>query len=220
MRLGPTDRNARSRVREAAIAVFGREGLHAPLRAVADEAGLTAGRIVQLFGSKDGLRRACDDHVFGVIRTAKRDTMVGGAGATMISRFAMLDEYVPYLAYVARSVQAGGEHAREFIDHMVEDALAYMADAVAAGTVLPSRDERARVRYLTEISLGHLALRLSLDAPQDAEELASCLRAHLDAIALPALELYTQGFLTDRRMLDSYLLYVGDPPDQEQAASA
>lgn len=221
MRLEPSDLSTRSRVREAAIAVFGREGLHAPLRSVAAEAGLTAGRIVQLFGSKDALQRHCDEHVFSVIRTTKRDAMVNGAGsASALGRLAMLDEYVPYVAYVARSVQAGGQHAREFIDHMVDDALAYITDAVVAGTVVPSRDERARVRYLTESSLGHLALRLSLDSPQSAEELSSCLRRHLDGVMLPALELYTQGFLTDRRMLDSYLLYVGDPPDPEQAASA
>jgi hypothetical protein len=29
---------------------------------------------------------------------------------------------------------------------------------------------------------------------------------------LPMLELFTEGFLTTRRMLDDYLLYVGDPP--------
>ena len=29
----------------------------------------------------------------------------------------------------------------------------------------------------------------------------------------PMLELFTQGFLSSRRMLDDYLLYVGDPPD-------
>jgi hypothetical protein len=29
---------------------------------------------------------------------------------------------------------------------------------------------------------------------------------------LPTLELFTEGILTTRRMLDDYLLYVGDPP--------
>jgi len=221
MRLEAAEASTRDRVRASAVAVFGRDGLGASLRAVAADAGLTAGRIVQLFGSKEELRRECDEHVFGVIREVKRDVMVRAHGsATTLEHLAMLDEYVPYVAYVARSVQAGGEQARAFIEHMVEDALDYVGDAVAAGTLVPSRDERARVRYLTESSLGHLALRLSLDAPQSAEEVRTSLRRHIEAIMLPALELYTQGFLVDRRMLDAYLLYVGDPPEADQAASA
>jgi AcrR family transcriptional regulator len=221
MRLGTSDDSTRVRVRAAAVAVFGRDGLGASLRSIAADAGLTAGRIVQLFGSKEELRRECDEHVFAVIREVKRDAMVRAHGsAATLEHLVMIDEYVPYVAYVARSVHAGGEQARAFIEHMVEDALDYVGDAVAAGTLLPSRDERARVRYLTESSLGHLALRLSLDAPQSAEELRSSMRAHIDDIVLPALELYTQGFLADRRMLDAYLLYVGDPPTSDQAASA
>jgi len=38
---------------------------------------------------------------------------------------------------------------------------------------------------------------------------------------LPTLELFTEGFLTTRRMLDDYLRYVGDrpPPGEEQPAA-
>ncbi len=36
---------------------------------------------------------------------------------------------------------------------------------------------------------------------------------------LPTLELFTEGLLTSRRMLDDYLLYVGDPPGDEQDQS-
>ena len=32
---------------------------------------------------------------------------------------------------------------------------------------------------------------------------------------LPTLELFTEGLLTSRRMLDDYLLYVGDPPEAD-----
>lgn len=203
------------------MAVFGREGIDASLRAVAAEAGLTAGRIVQLFGSKAKLLEACDEHVFGIIREAKRDGIVRAAGAgTMLRNLAMLDEFVPYVAYAARSVQAGGEHSRAFIDHVVDDAVEYVREAVAAGVVVPSIDEPARVRYMTESGLGHLALRLSLDAPKSAAELRTCVQRHFDETTLPALELYTQGFLTDRRMLDAYLLYVGDPPVVDEAEIA
>ena len=213
--------STRARVRDAAIELFGLAGFGVPLRTIAAQAGVTAGRIVQLYGSKGGLQSACDEHVFTVIREAKRESFTGAAGPTMMpSQLAAIEEYVPYVAYVARRVQAGGDDARAFIEHMADDALGYVGEAVAAGTVVPSRDERARVRYLAETSLGHLALRLSLDAPQTPDELAACVRRHIEAIMLPALELYTHGFLTDRRMLDAYLLYVGDPPEQDQAVPA
>jgi hypothetical protein len=43
-------------------------------------------------------------------------------------------------------------------------------------------------------------------------EFAVLFRRYVEDLALPALELFSQGLLVDRSMLDEYLMYVPDPP--------
>jgi hypothetical protein len=52
------------------------------------------------------------------------------------------------------------------------------------------------------------------------EEFPELFRRYVDDLALPALELFTEGLLVDRSMLDEYLMYVPDPPagDADNAA--
>ncbi len=48
--------------------MFGTEGFAASVRAVATRAEVSRGLLNHHFGSKDGLRAACDEHVLRVIR--------------------------------------------------------------------------------------------------------------------------------------------------------
>jgi AcrR family transcriptional regulator len=79
------------RLRDAAIARFGRDGFAVGLRAIAAHAGVTAALIVHHFGSKEGLRRACDEHVLAVVRAEvggddHRQRRAVTAGVVMSSR--------------------------------------------------------------------------------------------------------------------------------------
>ncbi|MBD5786098.1 TetR family transcriptional regulator [Cellulosimicrobium terreum] len=215
------DLSTRARIRDAAILRFARDGFRAPLRAIAEDAGVSAALVLHHFGSKDGLREACDAYVLATIRDTKSHVMADvAAAAPMAAWFAGIETYAPALGYTLRSLQAGGDLARTFVDHIVEDTVAYLRESVAAGTTTPSRDEGARARFLVLGALGSLLLSLTLDPPQDESDLATATRRYWDSVALPSLELYTEGFLTNRRMLDEYLLYVGDPPEEDDAASA
>ena len=78
------------RIRDAAILRYGRDGFSVGLRAVAADAGVTAGLVVHHFGSKDGLRKACDAYVLGVIRSAKLKATTGGPAAA-IAQLAEID---------------------------------------------------------------------------------------------------------------------------------
>ncbi|MCB7136244.1 TetR/AcrR family transcriptional regulator [Cellulosimicrobium marinum] len=215
------DLTTRARIRDAAILRFARDGFGAPLRAVAADAGVSAALVVHHFGSKDGLRQACDEHVLATVRTTKRDVMTDTAGAMpMAPWFAHVEEYAPAVGYALRSLQAGGPLARAFVEHLTADAEEYVREAVAAGVLRPSRDEKARARYLVRSSMGALLLSLTLDPPDSPDDLAGATRRYVDSVALPSLELYTEGLLATRRLLDEYLLYVGDPPQEQDAASA
>lgn len=209
------DLSTRARLREAAIGRFARDGFDVGLRLIAADAGLSAASAIKHFGSKEQLRSACDEYVFATIGAAKREVIADAsesAPMALLVQMARQAEYEPLIAYAVRSLGEGGEHARAFFEQVVDDAVAYIADAVAAGLARPSRDERARARYLCAAAFGGLMLELALDPPEEGD-LAGAMQRYLDRMTLPHLELYTQGFFTDRRMLDAYLRYVTDPPD-------
>ena len=204
------DVTARARIRDAAIRRFGVEGFGTGLRAIAADAGVSPALIVHHFGSKEGLRRECGDHVLGVIREHK-SAAVGQSGATAaFMAMSQMEDLAPLVGYALNTIAEGGEAARSFFDHFVADAEEYMAEGVAAGTIKPSRDERARVTYLTLFGFGAMLLDMRLNPPADT--LAATIRGYLGRVGLASVELFTQGLYTDHRMLDAYLLYVGDPP--------
>ncbi len=213
------DLSTRARIRDAAVLRFARTGFNASVRTIAADAGVSPGLVIHHFGSKDALHRACDEHVLAWIADSKRKNM---GPATSGGLFAILDEaddFAPLVGYVLRSLQAGGAVGKAFVEHMIADAEEYTAEAVRSGIAKPSRDERARVRYLVQSSLGSLLLAITLDPPDDPEDLSAVLRTFVTSQYLPMLELFTDGFLTSRRMLDDYLVYVGDPPDTPGATA-
>lgn len=200
------------RIRDAAILRYGRDGFSVGLRAVAADAGVTAGLVVHHFGSKDGLRRACDAYVLGVIRSEKLKATTGGPAAA-IAQLAEIEEYAPMALYSLRSLQAGGELANEFMERMCADALEYLEAGVASGLIRPSRDPAARARYLTMQAMGSLLLWISLHPGfREIDDFRKELRQISDEITLPALEVFSEGLFVDRTMLDEYLMYVCDPP--------
>lgn len=215
------DLTTRARIRDAAIRRFAADGMTASLRSIAADAGVSAGSILHHFGSRAGLRRACDDHVLEVARTAKSTVISSrsAAAGAFLTQMAQVEGYAPLVGYVLRCLQAGGALADEFIDHFVRDAATYLEDGVHAGTVNPSRDPVARARVLTEMSLGALLLQLPVHTGSlDLAQLPGWLRSYTEKIALPLLELYTEPLLTDSALLDAYLATSRDAATHPPAA--
>ena len=214
---GSAGQSTPDRIRDAAILRFGRDGFSAGLRAVAADAGVTAGLVMHHFGSKDGLRQACDTYVLDLIKSEKLKAVTGSA-AGMIAQLADVEQYAPIALYSLRSMQAGGELAVAFMEQMVSDAEDYLAAAVESGKITPSRDPAARARYLAFQGMGSLMLWLSLRPGfREIDDFRKELRQISNETTLPALELFTEGLFTDRSMLDQYLMYVTDPPGEGDA---
>ncbi|WP_432485270.1 TetR/AcrR family transcriptional regulator [Kineococcus esterisolvens] len=214
----PEDLTTRARIRDAAVARYGREGFGVGLRVIAQDAGVSAALIVHHFGSKDELRAACDAHVLAAIRESKERALASGGAQDLLLQLASMDEYAPLVGYALRSLQAGGELAKDFVEHFAADAEAYIAEAVAAGTMRPSRDEKARAHYLTVQGLGALLLDMTLNPPADPTDVVAILHGYRNRMMLPTVELFTHGLMTDNTMLDAYLLYVSDPPQTSTPA--
>ncbi|WP_067649663.1 TetR/AcrR family transcriptional regulator [Nocardia harenae] len=201
------DLSTAARIRDAAVLEFGQHGFGVGVRAIAARAEVSPGLVNHHFGSKEGLRRACDDHVLGFVRDQRVEVLTGGdmAGG-MLAAMAEMEEYAPLFAYLVRSLEDGGPLADSLFDHIVDDAVTYTEEAVAAGIIKPSRDPAARARYLMLLNLGATLLYLRMRRRRDPElDDRQALRDLMSEFALPALEMYTQGLLTDPAVLDSFL---------------
>jgi AcrR family transcriptional regulator len=203
----PEDLSTKARIRDAAVRRFAADGLGAPLRAIAADAGVSPGLIMHHFGSRAGLRAACDEYVLAETRSSKAEVLApAGAPAALLSQLAQVDGYAPLIGYVLRCLQAGDDLTRRLIDGMVAEAATYFETGVKAGTITPSRDEPARARLLTEFALGSLLMNLPAGGERlDLEALPAWLDAYAARIILPTLEILTEPLLADSSLLDAYL---------------
>ncbi|MBF6482924.1 TetR family transcriptional regulator [Nocardia otitidiscaviarum] len=208
------DLSTRARIRDAAIAVFGEQGFGVGVRAIATAAGVSPGLVNHHFGSKDGLREACDEYVRAVVREAKVESMERPSPSGLLRQIAEIEEYAPLIAYLVRSFQAGGSLAAAFFEHMVEDVEHYLSAGIAAGTLRAPSDLAAMARFLATTNGGGMMMFLQLYATEHPGpvDYRKALREYADRMMLPALELYTHGLLTDSMMLDTLLAQRQDNP--------
>jgi AcrR family transcriptional regulator len=196
------DLTATARIRDSAIEQFGRHGFSVGLRTIAEAAGVSAALVIHHFGSKDGLRKACDDYVAEQVRDAKSESIQNNDPAAWFAQMAEIESYAPMMAYLVRSLQSGSQLAKDFWRRMIDNAEEYMEEGVRAGTIKPSRDPRARAMYLGMASGGGFLLYLQMhETPTD---LRAVLRDYGNDMVLPALEVYTEGLLTDSTMFDAF----------------
>lgn len=214
----PDDATARARIRDAAIRLFGARGFDVGVRAIAAEAGVSPALVLHHFGSKDGLREACDAQVLALVRDQKSAGLSAAGPEVMLTQLAELEEYAPLVAYSLRSMLAGGELARALLEDYMGAAREFVSQGVAEGALKPSLDEEARIRFMAVSGLGSLVAWAALDPPEDFADLGAWLRRYIAANGLVSVELYTQGLFTDRRMLDAYLSWVPDPPGGDASA--
>lgn len=195
------------RILEAAIRRFGEDGLDAPLRVIAADAGVSAPLILHHFGSRAGLRQACDARVAALTRAAKSavlDPFTGVSAFVDQSRDA--GGYAEVIAYIIRLLQAGGPTTGRLVDSLAAATSDHLEEGVRAGTVRPSRFPAERARVLVESSLGALLLGLPADGGRiDLDQLPGRLDELHRRIAGPFLELYTQGLLTGPELLEAHL---------------
>lgn len=192
-----------ARIRDAAIDEFGRHGFDTGLRAIADAAGVSAALVIHHFGSKDGLRKACDDYVVEIIRSEKSEAVQTGDPATWFAQVADIESFAPLMAYLMRSLQSGGDLAKIVWRKMIDNAEGYLDEGVQAGTIKPSRNPKARAKYLAMCGGGAFLLYVQMhDNPSDVRAVLCDYSADM---VLPALEIYTEGLLTDTTMYDAFL---------------
>ncbi|MEV4218652.1 TetR family transcriptional regulator [Nonomuraea sp. NPDC049725] len=192
-----SDLTGRARIRDAALELFGAEGVNrVSVRAIAARAGVSAALVLHHFGSKEGLRRACDAYVVELVR--------GGPGADLddVSGLAaMLEASSAMRLYLGRAFLDGSPAAAALFDDIVAAAERWLEEGVRTGRVRPSDDPRARAAVyvtwlLAPLTFGeHLARAL----PGGGSETDRTLRA-----SRAGIEIFTRGLFTDDRVLDAW----------------
>jgi len=195
------DLSTTARIRDAAVEQFGEHGFDVGLRVIAKAAGVSAALVIHHFGSKEGLRKACDDFVAESIRASKSETIQSSDPASWLAQLAAIESFAPLMAYLVRSMQSGGDLAKALWRNMIDNTEQYLDEGVRAGTIKPSRNPKARARFLAMSNGGGFLLYLQMhDNPAD---MRAVLHDYAQDSVLPAMELYTEGLMTDSTMFDA-----------------
>ncbi|WP_319457208.1 MULTISPECIES: TetR/AcrR family transcriptional regulator [unclassified Mycobacterium] len=196
------DLTATARIRDAAIEQFGQHGFDVGLRAIAKAAGVSAALVIHHFGSKDGLRKACDEFIAESVRTAKSESLQTSDPAAWFGQVAEMESFAPLMGYLVRSMQTGGELAKSLWRTMIDNAEQYIEEGVQAGTIKPSDDPKARAHFLAMTGGGGFLLYLQMH--DDPTDIRTVLHDYAQDMMLPSLEVYTHGLLTDSTMYDAF----------------
>jgi AcrR family transcriptional regulator len=203
VRSASDDRTAVARIRDAAIEQWGEHGFNVGLRSIAEAAGVSAALVIHHFGSKDGLRKACDHYIAEEIRSGKSASLQTRDPADWFAQMAEIESYAPMMAYLVRSMQSASDLAKMMWQRMIDNAEEYLEEGVRNGLLKPSRDPRARAKFLGLTGGGGFFLYIQMhDNPTD---LRAVLRDYGEEMVLPALEVYTEGLMTDSTMYDAFV---------------
>jgi TetR/AcrR family transcriptional regulator, regulator of cefoperazone and chloramphenicol sensitivity len=200
------DLTARARIRDAAIELFSERGIGpASIRDIAERAGVSSGLLRHHFGSKDGLREACDEYAMAKMnemreRLMGRHAMFDPAVLAAVHPSAMLLQ-----SYLIRSMMEGS--SASLFDAAMEQGRVWLANS----DIKPADPEG----YLAVLIAMKISIFLMRDQISHAlgEDMTSpaghrrMLRAAVEIFSLPMLtpELGEQAL----RALDSLI-----PPEE------
>ncbi|ACZ29184.1 transcriptional regulator, TetR family [Xylanimonas cellulosilytica DSM 15894] len=203
--------STRSRIRDAAVSRFARDGFRVPLRVIAADAGVSPALVIHHFGSKDGLRAACDEHVLEHSLMLKSGVVENTDPALLRSLLGNLRVFDEPVAYLLRALLDGGEAARSILERTVAAVETYLEAGVASGVIRPSRDPAGRARYLTYMSLGLLVTAFLAGPRTDGDDDDGAASDEGDpyghvtellaSLTLPHLEVMTHGLIADPELL-------------------
>lgn len=202
MRSAPfEDATATARIRDAAIARFGAQGYErTTVREIARDAGVSAALVIHHYGSKDGLRQACDEWLVAELIEEKAMTSGPAIAETMQRWLDDTGQFQHFIDYFATMLAAGGEGGNRLFDRLLRETAAMLDHGVDSGAMHPSSDPEIRALMITINGLAPLLLR---------EQLTRVLGTPFGSAAaarrmtLPTLELYTHGLYTDSTVLDA-----------------
>ncbi|GAA1018215.1 hypothetical protein Aple_034200 [Acrocarpospora pleiomorpha] len=190
--MDPEDLTARARIRDAAMWHFGDHGYErATIRGIAETAGVSPGLVRHHFGSKEGLREACDEYLIKTVRRLNdeaREFRRPGNASILAGRA----EARPYMTYLARALVEGS--AAPLFDEMVRLSEEWLAEGDRARPDPPASDLRTRAAVGTAMALSisilhqHVSRAIGVDVFSPEGDLLLA-RALIDIYSHPVMSL-------------------------------
>lgn len=198
---GGEDLSTRARIRDAAVRLLGRDGFAATsVRAVASAAGVSPALVLHHFGSKEGLREACDAYIVDAV-IGRKDELAGDREASVNAMqrwLADVEQFRPELDYMARMLTDDGPGADRLFDLLVDGTSQMIREQVAAGIMRETPDHEATALYLTAYGIVPVILGRQIGRRMGADGLSN---EAIRRSTLPILDFYTHGLYTDDRYL-------------------
>lgn len=195
------DLSTAARIRTSAFDLFSKHGVRSTtVRMIADSAGVSVGLVLHHFGSKNGLRTACDEWLLERLGREKAAAVQGDV-ESMGQMSSQLAEQSPYMDYIVAGLTEGGEGADRLFDRVCDMTNEFLTEGVTAGTMREPEDRIAWVTTLTALSCGASILGAQVARRLGGTSLLD--PAVYTRYALASVELFTHGMFTDDRFLRS-----------------
>lgn len=158
------DFTTRARIRDAALARFPLQGFGSTtIRAIAADAGVSPALVVHHFGSKEGLREACDEFVVARFRETKLAAMEDGNVYDPAFAAAAFQMAQPLLRYFGWALSRNHPAAGDLFDEMLREGIGISRIAVEKGMVRDSPDLERRTAVQMALNLGMLVMHAHLE---------------------------------------------------------
>ena len=195
------DATTRSRIRDAAITLFARDGFVATsVRSIAEEAGVSAGLVIHHFGSKEKLRAECDAWIVAELMKNKGGVDEGNLSASMQVMLSDLDQYRPTLDYLGRMLLDGSEAGDRLLDDLVKLTETMLEEGVANGVMQSTSDPYMRAVLVTLHGVMPIVLQRQFARMLGEPGLTATM---IRRMTMASLEIYTHGLYRDATMLDA-----------------
>ncbi|NYH54809.1 AcrR family transcriptional regulator [Nocardiopsis arvandica] len=189
------DLTGRARIRDAALEVFAQRGVRgATVQAIAAAAGVSTGLIRHHFGSKEGLREACDAYAIGALLEQARRGMEEDAAAPGFAA-SMYQAGGASVRYLARALVEGSRAASDLFDAGADLTERFLAERWPDRYPAGARSTRDAAAVMSAMHLGTLVLHTHMSRRMGADPLAP---EHVPRIGTAMVGIYTSmaDFLT------------------------
>lgn len=173
MRSVDGDLTAEARIRDAALARFPRDGFEgATVRAIAEDAGVSPALVVHHYGSKEGLRRACDAYVVERIRTVKGEVIESDSLTDPSAIAGGFQIAEPLMRYLGWALATGSDAAASLFDELVDESVRLTRLAEEHGAMVAGPDVETRAAVMLSMQMGALVLQEHLRRYLDIDPLS------------------------------------------------
>jgi len=196
-----TDLTARVRIRAAAVRLFGAGGFaDTSVRAIAAEAGVSPGLVLHHFGSKEGLKRACDEYVAGELIDTEVATSQQDLIGAMRRWLAEPDAYLAEFDYLTRMLLEGSHAGDLLFDTLVDRTEKMLGEGIESGQMNHFSDLGTTALVVALCGLAPLVMGRQVSRALGEDGLNAKV---LQRLALPVMELFTHGLYATPELLEA-----------------